>query len=102
MNAFKLSRLAFVGQAIVAATVMDVRAQDVCSDQYLANAIQPEATRAQSAVGVCDTARAGIKLYSKSIKLVNNCLDQPDLRDYKKTLEQLLDDAKSQAEASCG
>jgi hypothetical protein len=101
MNAFNL-RLVLACHAIVVTTVMDVRAEDLCSDQYLAKAIQPEATRAQNAVGICDTARAGIKLYSKSIKLVNNCLDQPDLRTYKETLVQLLKDAESQADESCG
>ncbi|KXG87468.1 hypothetical protein ATO67_19380 [Agrobacterium bohemicum] len=76
--------------------------KDICSDAYMTQKIQPFATRAQNAVGICGTAKAGITLYNESIKLVNQCLSDPGLRAYKQELEKQLRDAKSQAAGSCG
>lgn len=76
--------------------------KDICSDTYMSQRIQPFAARAQSAVGICGTAKAGVALYTESIRLVNPCLSDPGLRAYKQELEKLLRDAKNQASASCG
>ncbi len=75
--------------------------KDVCSDAYMTAAIQQEAARAQSATGICPTAKAGIALYTKSIRLVNACLHIDSLRSYKVELENLLQQAQDQAAAAC-
>jgi hypothetical protein len=76
-------------------------AKDVCSDAYMAAAIQSEANEASSATGLCSTARAGIKLYKKSIKLVDKCLHIDSLRAYKTELENMLQQSEEQAAATC-
>ncbi|MBZ9791686.1 hypothetical protein K9B32_16395 [Rhizobium sp. 3T7] len=78
--------------------------QDVCSDSYLAQQIQPEADKmnALNGAGECQIARAGIKFYSKSIKLVNKCLTIQSLREYKTTLQGLLQQAKDMEASFCG
>lgn len=87
--------------AILLATVGPVGAVDQCSDDYMTSQIQPEAQAASRAVGVCGTARAGIRLYEKSIRLVDKCLHIPSLRAYKSELQSLLSQARSQAASSC-
>lgn len=87
--------------AIFLVSIGPAGAVDQCSDEYMSNQIQPEARAASSAVGVCGTARAGIRLYEKSIRLIDKCLHIPSLRAYKSELQSLLSQARSQAASSC-
>ena len=101
----KLIKLAQTSIAILIITVANGQSafsQNICSDTYMSQKIQPFANRAQNATGICGTAKAGVVLYTESIKLVNPCLSDPGLRTYKQELERLLRDAKRQAAASCG
>ena len=77
-------------------------AVDVCSDSYISAEIQPFANDANSAVGECQIAKAGIALYEKSIELVKPCINDPELVKYKIELEQLLTDAENMANSYCG
>lgn len=98
----KVINVIAIASAMLAPSISLAAGRDVCSDAYLAHAIQHEANRAQRAVGICGTAKAGIALYSKSISLVSKCQNDPGLRAYKSQLEQLLRDARNQANSSCG
>lgn len=98
----KFTKTITLAAALLAPTVTLASGRDVCSDAYLSAAIQPEANRAQRAVGICGTAKAAISLYSASIKLVSKCQHDPGLRAYKKQLEQSLQQARNQASSSCG
>lgn len=85
----------------IGVTVAPALAEDVCSDQYMTNAIQNEAAAAQNATGLCPTAKAAVALYAKGIKLVSRCQHIESLRSYKAELEYLLLQAKQQQEATC-
>ncbi|QCI98195.1 hypothetical protein [Agrobacterium larrymoorei] len=98
----KYMKIITIAVALFAPTVSFASGRDVCSDAYLSAAIQPEANRAQRAVGICGTAKAAISLYSASIRLVSKCQHDPGLRAYKKQLEQSLQEARNQASSSCG
>lgn len=105
IESMNLSKRAQASIAIFAAAMMGGQpafSKNICSDAYMSQKIQPFANRAQNAVGICATAKAGITLYTESIKLVNPCLGDPGLSAYKQELEKLLRDAKNQAAASCG
>ncbi|MDS7594870.1 hypothetical protein [Agrobacterium tumefaciens] len=102
MKFSKLAQASVVMFVVVMVSGQSAFSKDICSDAYMSQKIQPFANRAQNATGICATAKAGITLYTESIKLVNPCLGDPGLSAYKQELEKLLRDAKNQAAASCG
>ena len=98
----KCIRTSAVTLIAFAASEHAVPGKDICSDTYMSEKIHPFATRARNAIGICGTAKAGVALYTESLRLVQQCLHDPGLRAYKQDLERLLHDAKNQASASCG
>lgn len=60
-----------------AASEHAVLGKDICSDTYVSENIQPFATPARSAIGICSTAKAGVAFYTENLRLVQQCLSDP-------------------------
>jgi len=76
-------------------------AKDVCSDASMTAEIQPYATEARNAVGICPTAKAMIKLMKKSIAMIDRCKHMSDLMVLRADYVQQLKAAQQQANGSC-
>lgn len=100
--ASKVCSVAVFAAATLAATTPGF-AKHVCTDAELTAKIQPyvDKVNANLDAGVCQGARDGVMLFEKSIELLNDCKETPQIQSARQAYENSLSEARQQEAGSC-